>query len=57
MSENIIFVDSSKLVDMQKLVDCLRGYLKIVFFGCFLLFQHFSGFFYFSHEITEKGLK
>ena len=29
------FVYSSKLVDMQKLVDSLRGYLEIVFFGWF----------------------
>ena len=27
----LLFVYSSKLVDMQKLVDSLRGYLKIVF--------------------------
>ena len=33
------FVYTSKLVDMQKLVDSLRGYPEIVFFGCFLCFD------------------
>ena len=28
-----VFVYSSNLVDMQKLVDSLRGYLEIVFFS------------------------
>ena len=30
-----VFVYSSKLVDMQKLADSLRGYLEFVFFGWF----------------------
>ena len=36
------FVYSSKLVDMQKMVDSLRGYLKIVFFR--LINYFFTGF-------------
>ena len=40
------FVYSSKLVNVQKLVDSLRGYLKIVFFQwIFSFFLHFSAFF------------
>ena len=39
------FVYSSKLVDMQKLVDSLRGYLEIVFFGWFKLFLMFFSIF------------
>ena len=40
------FAYSSKLVNMQKLVDSLRGYLKIVFFGWFLtIFTVFQLFF------------
>ena len=35
------FAYSSKLGDMQKLVDSLRVYPKIVFFGWFLLFKTF----------------
>ena len=38
------FVYSSKLVDMQKLVDSLRGYLKFVFFRL-----------YFCFEMNKKG--
>ena len=37
------FVFSSKLVDMQKLVDSLRGYLNIIFF--WLIYLLFSMFF------------
>ena len=31
-TKKVIFVYSSKLIDMQKLVNSLRGYLKFVFF-------------------------
>ena len=40
-----VFVYSSKLVDMQKLVDSLRGYLKIVFFSWFFTFLTFFDWF------------
>ena len=38
MNKKLIFVFSSKLVDMQKLVDSLRGYLECAFFGLFCSF-------------------
>ena len=31
-NKKMVFVYSSKLVDVQKLVDSMRGYLEIVFF-------------------------
>ena len=34
------FVYSSKLFDMQKLVDALRGYPEIVFFRLIILTDH-----------------
>ena len=39
-NKKMVFVYSSKLVDMQKLVDSLRGYLEIVFFQ--LIFYFFN---------------
>ena len=50
MNKKVIFVYSSKLVDMKKLVDSLRGVPpnRLFFFDFFVDF---------SHEITEKGSK
>ena len=36
-TKKTFFFFSSKLVDMQKLVDSLKGYLEIVFFGWFFI--------------------
>ena len=51
------FVYSSKMVDMQKLVDSLRGYPEIVFIGCcftfFNIFQHISNDFSFCNVLTS----
>ena len=58
LTKKVIFVYSSKLVDMQMLVDTLRGCLEIVFFQLIFYFVHFQTFFVdFRHEITENGWK
>ena len=45
------FAYSSKLVDMQKLVDSLRGYLEIVFFQLIFYFLNV-----FCQFLTDFGL-
>ena len=43
--QKMVFVNCYKLVDLQKLVDSLRGYLEIVFFKRFLsVFDWFRSF-------------
>ena len=50
-----IFVYSSKLVDIKKLVDLLRGYLKIVFFQW--IFYFFNVFRQFLTDFTRKKVE
>ena len=47
-----IFVCSSKLVDMQKLIDSLRGYLKIIFLVNFLI-KHVNLFKIVNYKLKE----
>ena len=47
------FVYSSKLVDKQKLVDSLRGYLKIVFFRLILQHRQYGKFY--PKRIIQKS--
>ena len=50
-----IFVYSSKLVDIKKLVDLLRGYLEIVFFQW--IFYFFNVFRQFLTDFTRKKVE